>query len=93
MSYSKSEPLIHAQSATVLYVEPAPGTHSNSSQSSSRRLFGLGSCCCLFSLTLFLLLFFLVPRVPRTIYMGTTVYFNPYTVVQNYEVYNENLYR
>ena len=46
------------------------------------------ACCC----ALFLILFFLIPRRPWTRYESTVVSFNPYTVIQKYNVKNRNMY-
>lgn len=60
-------------------------------QRRSRRRFG-GGCCCACTIIIFLLLFFLIPRRPYAHFNGSTVYFNPYRVVQSYTVYNNNMY-
>lgn len=51
-----------------------------------------GAGCCAFSIITFLLLFFLIPRLPRVQYISSSASFNPYTVSQTYKVYNRNMY-
>jgi hypothetical protein len=48
--------------------------------------------CGIISLIVFMLLFFLIPRQPRTDYQRTYVYFDPYIVIQKYKVTNDNMY-
>lgn len=54
------------------------------------------ACCCSIMCALccaiFLILFFLIPRRPWTTYESTVVTFNPYRVVQKYNVKNRNMY-
>ena len=55
-------------------------------------------CCCwcvvgfLSCITLFLLLFFFIPRPPRSKYESSVVTFNPYVVTQTYKITNNNMY-
>lgn len=76
----------HEQSKTL--IKPQQSWHNP-----PRRYCIAGCTCCgLFSLTAFLLLFFLIPRAPRCNYESTVVTFNPYVVTQTYKIYNQNQY-
>lgn len=79
---------------TVLIAQPSTYQQFKSLPPEKRaRCCYFGGCgCCIFGLVTFLLLFFLIPRVPRAAYVSTVTTFNPYTVTQTYKVYNRNMY-
>lgn len=73
--------------------EPLLATAYDSEEEKNRQRKQIAaSMCCGFGIVLFLLLFFLIPRRPFAHFNSSTVYFNPYRVVQSYTVYNYNMY-
>jgi hypothetical protein len=81
--------------STALIVKPSNNPYDRFQslpQEKKKRYCGFCSCCCLFGLVTFLLLFYFIPRVPYASYESTTTTFFPYTVTETYKVHNRNMY-